>query len=94
MGRVELKIELLPRYCPSCRVETQHAVLSQLVGNARKRADGRPYGPKQADELLSACAICNADRFWALRFATVEDAQKLIDEGWTTRIGHGVHSRA
>lgn len=80
MPRVELKIELVPRYCPICRVETQHAILFQLVRNARKRA--RP------EELLSACAICNADRFWALRFATVADAQKLVDEGWTTRIGH------
>lgn len=82
MARVELKIELLARYCPVCRVETQHAVLFQTVGNGRKR--------RQPDELISACAICNPDRFWALRFATVADAQKLIEEGWTTRIGHSV----
>lgn len=88
MARVELKIELLARYCPTCRVETQHAVLFQLVGNGKKRPDGRPAGRRQPDELVSACAICNSDRFWALRFATPTDAQKLIDEGWTTRIGH------
>lgn len=86
MARVDLKIELIQRYCPTCRVETQHAVLFQLR-NGKKRPDGRPSGRKQPDELISACAICNSDRFWALRFATVADAQKLIDEGWTTRIG-------
>ncbi|MFQ5817613.1 MAG: hypothetical protein ACE5H2_06625 [Terriglobia bacterium] len=90
MARVELKIELIPRYCPVCRVETQHAILFQLVG-----PDGRPSGRndkskkrRQPDELLSACAVCNPDRFWALRFATVADAQKLVEEGWTTRLGH------
>jgi len=82
MPRIELKIELIPRYCPTCRVETQHAILYQLLKNGKRR--------KEADELFSACAICNADRYWALRFATPEDAQKLMDEGWTTRVGHGV----
>jgi len=80
MARVELKIELMARYCPICRIETQHAILFQLVRNSRKRS--------HPEELLSACAICNADRFWALRFATAADAQKFIEEGWTTRIGH------
>jgi len=88
MARVELKIELMARYCPICRIETQHAILFQLV-----RPDGRPSGRNSRkrshpEELLSACAICNADRFWALRFATAADAQKFIEEGWTTRIGH------
>ena len=80
MARVELKIELMARYCPICRIETQHAILFQLVRNSRKHS--------HPEELLSACAICNADRFWALRFATAADAQKFIEEGWTTRIGH------
>jgi len=86
MARVELKIELLARYCPICRVETQHAVLFQLVPACAGRGNGKKR--RQPDELVSACAICNADRFWALRFATVADAQKLIDQGWTTRLGH------
>ncbi|MFQ5926917.1 MAG: hypothetical protein ACE5MH_05735 [Terriglobia bacterium] len=113
MARVELKIELAQRYCPVCRVETQHTILFQFVGpdgrpsgrNDKKRPDAqtggrlagpvrgasvRPSGRKQPDELLSACAICNPDRFWALRFATAGDAQKLVEEGWTTRIGHSL----
>lgn len=60
MSRTELRVELEKRYCPVCRFDTQHAVLMQAK-----------LGFPRAEELTSACGVCNADGFWALRLSPV-----------------------
>ncbi len=61
MSQDEIKVELGKRYCPSCKFDTQHAVLVQLR-----------TGYPRPEELSSACGVCNADGFWGLRIAHAE----------------------
>ena len=57
MSRTEKKVEMHKRYCPVCRFDTQHAVLTQTR-----------FGFDRVDELRSACGVCDSDGFWRLRF--------------------------
>ena len=78
MSRADLKVELVERYCPLCRIDTQHAILQQMFFGRRGRVD-------RHEELSSACAICNADRFWGLKLTTAFDEQKFLSERWMPR---------
>ena len=78
MDKADLKVELVERYCPLCHIDTQHAILFQLTF-------GRRGQPQRQDELSSACAICNPDRFWGLKFATSFDQEKFLLERWMPR---------
>ena len=78
MSKPDLKVELVERYCPTCRIETQHAILFQLFFGRRGKVE-------RAEELSSACAICNADRFWGLKLTTEFNEQKFLLERWLPR---------
>ncbi len=78
MSKADLKVELVERYCPVCRCDTQHAILFQLFFGRRGRVE-------REEELSSACAICNADGFWGLKLATQFDQQKFLHERWMPR---------
>lgn len=75
MSKPDLKVELVNRYCPHCRTETNHASLVQMFFGRRGRV-GRQ------EELASACAICNPDRFWGLKLTTEFDPEKFLAEHW------------
>jgi hypothetical protein len=78
MSRADLRVELGERYCPVCRIDTQHAILRQQFFGRRGRVE-------REDELSSACAICNADRFWGLKLTTEFNEQKFLHERWMPR---------
>ncbi|MFQ5723990.1 MAG: hypothetical protein ACE5G6_05810 [Terriglobia bacterium] len=78
MSKADLKVELVERYCPVCRCDTQHAILFQLFFGRRGRVE-------REEELSSACAICNADRYWGLKLTTQYDQQKFLQERWMPR---------
>lgn len=78
MSKPDLKIELVVRYCPTCRWDTQHAILYQLFFGRRGKEDRR-------EELASGCAICNPDRFWGLKLTTQFDQEKFVNERWLPR---------
>ncbi len=78
MSKPDLKIELEQRYCPSCNIETRHAVLYQLTFGRRGREIAR-------DEQASGCAICNPDRFWGLKLTTSFNQEKFLVERWLPR---------
>ena len=58
MGQMETTVDLDRRYCPTCRLDTYHAV----------RMVVRP-GYSVPEEVSTACGVCNAGRFWDLRMA-------------------------
>lgn len=78
MSKADLKVELEVRYCPRCRIDTQHAVLYQL-------AFGRRGKVMRQEEMTSGCAICNADRFWGLKLTTQFNQEKFVTEKWMPR---------
>ena len=78
MSKADLRVELVGRYCPICRIDTQHAILQQLFFGRRGRVE-------KQEELSSACAICNADRFWGLKLATQFNEEKFLSERWMPR---------
>lgn len=75
MSKADLKVDLVQRYCPICRCDTQHAILFQLFFGRRGKLE-------RQEELSSACAVCNADRFWGLKLTTQYDQQKFLQERW------------
>jgi hypothetical protein len=78
MSKPDLKVELEKRYCPTCGIETRHAILFQLFFGRRGRVE-------RQEELSSGCAICNADRFWGLKLATNFNQEKFLAERWMPR---------
>lgn len=78
MSKPDLKVELEKRYCPNCRIETQHAILFQLFFGHRGRVE-------RQEELASGCAICNPDRFWGLKLTTSFNQEKFLAERWTPK---------
>ena len=78
MAKSELKVELSDRYCPTCHIDTQHAVLYQTRLGRRGRVESQ-------EELSSGCAICNSDRFWGLKLATQYDQEKFLAERWISK---------
>ncbi|MBI4465925.1 MAG: hypothetical protein HY656_00660 [Acidobacteria bacterium] len=78
MSKADLKVELVERYCPICRIGTQHAILYQMFFGRRGKLE-------REEELSSACAICNPDRFWGLKLTTQYDQQKFLLERWMPR---------
>ena len=78
MSKADLKVELVERYCPTCRIDTRHAILFQLVFGRRGKVE-------RQEELVSACAVCNPDRFWGLKLTTQYDAEKFLSERWMPR---------
>lgn len=78
MSKPDLKVELVQRYCPTCRIDTQHAILFQLFFGRRGREERR-------EELSSACGVCNPDRFWGLKLTTHFDQLKFLTERWMPR---------
>ncbi len=79
MAKADLKVELEQRYCPVCRIDTQHAVLSQLHFGRRGRVE-------RQEELSSGCSICNPDRYWGLKLATEFDQEKFLAERWMPKV--------
>lgn len=75
MSKADLKVELAERYCPTCRIDTRHAILFQLVFGRRGKEERR-------EELVSGCAVCNPDRFWGLKLTTQYDQEKFLTERW------------
>jgi len=75
VSKPDLKVVLEGRYCPSCRFDTQHAVLVQCTFGRRGRLE-------RQEELSSGCAICNPDRFWGLKLTTHFDQEKFLAERW------------
>ena len=75
MSKADLKVELAGRYCPTCRTDTNHAILFQLFFNLRGKEERR-------EELSSGCAVCNPDRYWGLKLATQFDQEKFVQERW------------
>jgi len=75
VSKADLKVELIQRYCPVCRCETQHAILYQLFYGRRGKEERR-------EELSSGCAVCNPDRFWGLKLTTQFDQEKFVQERW------------
>src|SRR3990170_2656990 len=41
MSKADLKVELIQRYCPVCRCDTQHAILYQLFYGRRGKEERR-----------------------------------------------------
>lgn len=78
MSKADLKVELVQRYCPTCRIDTQHAILFQMFFNRRGKLE-------RQEELTSGCAVCNPDRFWGLKLTTQYDQQKFLLERWMPR---------
>jgi hypothetical protein len=78
MSKPDLKVELEKRYCPTCGIETRHAVLLQLFFGRRGRVE-------RQEELTSGCAICNSDRFWGLKLTTNFNQEKFLAERWMPR---------
>lgn len=78
MSKPDLKVELVERYCPICRIDTQHAILVQMFFGRRGKVTSQ-------EELTSACGVCNADRFWGLKLTTQFDPQKFLAERWMPR---------
>jgi hypothetical protein len=79
MAKADLKVELRQRYCPVCRIDTQHAVLYQLHFGRRGRVE-------RQEELSSGCSICNPDRYWGLKLATEFDQEKFLAERWMPKV--------
>jgi len=75
VSKADLKVELAGRYCPTCRTDTNHAILFQLFFNRRGKEERR-------EELSSGCAVCNPDRYWGLKLATQFDQEKFVQERW------------
>lgn len=75
MSKPDLKVLLEQRYCPSCRFDTQHAILVQSHFGRRGKVE-------RTEELSSGCAICNPDRFWGLKLTTQFDQEKFLVERW------------
>ncbi|MFQ5663452.1 MAG: hypothetical protein ACE5HL_06450 [Terriglobia bacterium] len=78
MGKADLKVELEQRYCPTCRIDTRHAILYQHFFGHRGKLERR-------EELTSGCAVCNPDRFWGLKLTTEYDEEKFLTEKWMSR---------
>ena len=78
MSKADLKVELVQRYCPTCRIDTQHAILFQLFFGRRGKLE-------RQEELASGCAVCNPDRFWGLKLTTQYDSEKFLQERWMPR---------
>lgn len=76
MSKAELRVELEKRYCPTCRFDTQHAVLRQFGNGAGEGVE----------EVTSSCAICNADRYWGLKLDAGLNREKFVTERWMPRI--------
>ena len=75
MSKADLKVELIQRYCPVCRCDTQHAILYQLFYGRRGKEERR-------EELSSGCAVCNPDRYWGLKLTKQFDQEKFVQERW------------
>jgi len=75
VSKPDLKVELEDRYCPTCNIETRHAILYQLYFGRRGREERR-------EELSSGCGICNPDRFWGLKLTTSFNQEKFLVERW------------
>ena len=75
MSKPDLKVLLEQRYCPTCRFDTQHAILVQSYFGRRGKVE-------RTEELSSGCAICNPDRFWGLKLTTQFDQEKFLVERW------------
>lgn len=75
MSKPDLQVKLENRYCPSCGIETRHAILLQHFFGRRGRVE-------RQEELSSGCAICNPDRFWGLKLTTHFNQEKFLAERW------------
>ena len=63
MGQTETTVGLDQRYCPTCRLDTYHAV--RMVVRA---------GYSVPEEVSTACGVCNAGKYWDLRLAQQQPA--------------------
>ncbi len=79
MAKADLKVELRQRYCPVCRIDTQHYFIYQLHFCLLFRVDRQV-------ELSSGCSICNPDRYWGLKLATEFDQEKFLAERWMPKV--------